>query len=193
MKKPQSKKTIIIIIAAVCVLAGAAAGFLLGRNTRAKSEQPYITVADFRYNDAIVQEYASSGTADAAYMKERFEMPQEKAESLLQNPADWLSYSFYINIVNPGRKDYNFFRAECGNNGKNDIFIDIASTASYGIPGGGENQICLTVFAYDDGRSDEEIEAQVRSMDIGFLYSTADDMADTHARFQVAPMKDTEK
>lgn len=190
MKNPKSKKTIIIIvIALVCIAVGGVAGFLFGRSSKSAAK-PYIVLEDYEYSGKVVKTFES---ADAAYMTERFGMPADVAADFVENPADWLGYIYYINIENPGSKNYNFFNAECEKNGENDIYMDITSTGVCGIPAGGETQICLTVFAHDNDQSDEDIKAQFLKMGVGYKYSEAEDAADPDARYFTAQLKEIEQ
>ncbi len=170
------KKIISIILAVILVLAcGIGIGYLLfGFDKDSKLET---------YDREISAVFHDVGLGDARFesidkypdrwgkaLTSNYGMSEEKKNSLLNEPENWLAFTLFIDITNPNDVEILVGDMKIPDNGKNGYYFQSVLDSQQVIHKNVTTQIAVTFFVDDNEPSLEEVTEVVKGLEMYIKY-----------------------
>ncbi len=165
------KKTIVIIIAAVAVVAAALGiyfGFFAGEDEAPASIAIYPDT--FTITDSTIDTYLASPDKYRKTLSNSYGLGDELADDFFEAPENWLSFEMILNLENVGDKSVTILGYKINDNGKNGVYASTAVGGELTLSPRAAYPVALRILCNNGDLTTEEARELVEKLDIELIY-----------------------
>lgn len=171
--KAKSKKTVIIAVAIIAVVAiGITLFCTLGKKSTEK-ENISIDVSrnDFSLSESVISTLSSDSERYTSTLTKAYGISENKASGFFDAPENWLSFDITMDIVNTGNTEVSIVGFEIPNNGKNDMYVNSGIGGELSLAPGASYPMSASILCENGDLSLEEAKELADQLSINIIFS----------------------
>lgn len=132
-------------------------------------------------NDGLFELIAENPDSWSEPLVTNFGMPEALRDNLIDDAAEWLSFSLNITIDNPLDEELLIHQIKCSDNGLNDIFVDVNPGDGDAVPieaNSEGNLVYFNILVHNPDPSLDEVFEHLKNMNLE-IFASVNNSANT--------------
>ena len=132
-------------------------------------------------NDGLFELIAENPDSWREPLVTNFGMPEALRDNLIDDAAEWLSFSLNITIDNPLDEELLIHQIKCSDNGLNDIFVDVNPGDGDAVPieaNSEGNLVYFNILVHNPDPSLDEVFEHLKNMNLE-IFASVNNSANT--------------
>lgn len=132
-------------------------------------------------NDGLFELIAENPDSWSEPLVTNFGMPEALRDNLIDDAAEWLSFSLNITIDNPLDEELLIHQIKCSDNGLNDIFVDVNPGDGDAVPieaNSESNLVYFNILVHNPDPSLDEVFEHLKNMNLE-IFASVNNSANT--------------